>query len=821
MKQTTPSSRPGDNLPSAAAAGKKTRRRRVIILIVVLLLVLAAALFFLLPRLLGGAPETTASVAQSAQVTTGTVSNSIVGTGSLTAGETASVDLPSGLVIDEVYVSSGDAVQAGDLLASVEESSLTGVLQSLQSSIDSVDEELETALEDSEDETELTSSLSGRVIKIYAAEGDSAADVVAEHGALMLLSVDGKMALRLEEAGSLAAGNEVTVTLSDGTEKEGTVESTENGAVITIGDSGTALDETVTVTDADGNDLGNASLYIHQEIAVTAVSGTVVDLEVSEGESIDAGDTLCTLENTGTSAAVQELTSQRTSLQEQLQTALQIAQDGGITAPADGVVQSVNVSSTSSGSTSTSSGTTSYLSAGNSGTQTAALTLLSASLDPDGESGQTPSEDAESEGTEDGGETPSDNTEETPSDDTEETPPVDDTENSGADTGDGTEETPETVISDFSALTVTAPATGDAPQAEIAETEAYTGQIVWQTSDTVFAADTTYQARVTLTAKEGYCFSSLQTPLVNEGVGCLVSGLSWSEDGKTVSFLVTFAATEAESAIPETPGTGSEDSQNSGSLPSGTGSGFSSGGYSFGGGASSGGSSVSVSSADSVSSTESAASSDETSSDTVSAFTLSTSDSMLISISVDELDINTIAVGQSAQIALDAIDGETFSGTVTSVSSIGTSSGGSTQYTVSISFEATEEMKLGMNATATITTEEAADVLTIPVNALQQSGSQVFVYTSVGEDGSLSGEVEVETGLSDGETVEIISGLEEGQTVYYLRTGSDSAGGAMSFGGGMDFGGQMPDMGGGQMPDMGGGQRPDMGGGQMPGAAGG
>ena len=63
-------------------------------------------------------------------------------------------------MIDEVYVSSGDAVQAGDLLASVEESSLTGVLQSLQSSIDSVDEELEAALEDSEEETELTSSLS-------------------------------------------------------------------------------------------------------------------------------------------------------------------------------------------------------------------------------------------------------------------------------------------------------------------------------------------------------------------------------------------------------------------------------------------------------------------------------------------------------------------------------------------------------------------------------------------------------------------------------------------------------------------------------------
>ncbi len=792
MKQTTPFSRPGDKLPSAPANRKQPRRRRAILLAVVLLLVLAAALFFLFPRLLGGSPETEVSTAQSVQVTTGTVTNSIVGTGSLTAGETASVDLPSGLVIDEVYVSSGDTVQAGDLLASVEASSLTSVLQSLQSSIDSVDEALEDALEDSEDETELTSVLSGRVIKIYAAEGDSAADVVKEYGALMLLSVDGKMALRLEDAGSLAIGDEVTVTLSDGTEKEGTVESTEGGAVITVSDSGTELAETVTVTDADGNDLGSAVLYIHQEIAVTAVSGTVADLEVSEGESIDAGDTLCTLENTGTSAAVQELTSQRASLQEQLQSALQIAQDGGITAPADGVVQSVNVSASGS--------TTSFLSADDGGTQSAVLTLLSASLEADGESGQT------AEAAEEGGETPSN--------ETEETLPTDGTEDSGEDSADGTEETTETVISDFSELTVTAPATGAAPQAEIAETEAYTGQIVWQTSDTVFAAGTTYQARVTLTAKEGYCFSTLQTPLVNEGMGCLVSGLSWSEDGKTVSFLVTFAATEDESTTQDpSSDTGSEASQGGSSLPSGTGSGFSSGG------SSSGSSSVSVSSAESGSSTtESTTSSDGTSSDTVSAFTLSISDSMRISISVDELDINTIAVGQSAQISLDAIDGETFSGTVISVSSIGTSSGGSTQYTVSISFEATAEMKLGMNATATITTEEAADVLTIPVNALQQSGSQVFVYTSVEEDGSLSGATEVETGLSDGETVEIVSGLEEGQTVYYLRTGSDSDSGTTSFSGGMDFGGM--DF-GGQMPDTGSGERPDMGGGQMPGAAGG
>ena len=81
-----------------------------------------------------------------------------------------------------------------------------------------------------------------------------------------------------------------------------------------------------------------------------------------------------------------------------------------------------------------------------------------------------------------------------------------------------------------------------------------------------------------------------------------------------------------------------------------------------------------------------------------------------------------------------------------------------------------------MNASATITIENRENVITIPVNALQEKGEKIFVYTEKDEDGNLSGETEVTTGLSDGSTVEITEGLSEGDTVYYSKTGNTDSG---------------------------------------------
>lgn len=185
----------------------------------------------------------------------------------------------------------------------------------------------------------------------------------------------------------------------------------------------------------------------------------------------------------------------------------------------------------------------------------------------------------------------------------------------------------------------------------------------------------------------------------------------------------------------------------------------------------------------------------------VAAFTISSDDNMVLSVNVDELDINSVSKGQTAALTFDAIEDKEFEGEVTKVGSSASASGGVAKYSVNITVARDSRMKTGMNASATITVESREDVITIPVDAIQEKGNRTFVYTGRDAEGNLSDETEVTTGLSDGSTVEITEGLAEGDTVYYQRMSSDSSSGGQSGGMSGDFGG----MGGGMMEDRGSG----------------
>ncbi|MDL2225766.1 HlyD family efflux transporter periplasmic adaptor subunit [Eubacteriales bacterium OttesenSCG-928-M02] len=206
---------------------------------------------------------------------------------------------------------------------------------------------------------------------------------------------------------------------------------------------------------------------------------------------------------------------------------------------------------------------------------------------------------------------------------------------------------------------------------------------------------------------------------------------------------------------------------------------------------------------------ETGAASSGTTEDSIAGLTISSHENMVLSVNVDELDILNIQQGQNASITLDAVEDKTYEGTITRIAETGSSEGGVTKYQVEISMERDENMRSGMNATATITIEEKNDILLLPVGAVQEFGNRVFVYTQK-EGDTLGGEVEIETGLSNGLFVEVISGLSEGDTVYYNQALNTESGETMQFGNGMFPGGNMPSgggmPGGGTMPE--GGQRP-------------
>ena len=176
-------------------------------------------------------------------------------------------------------------------------------------------------------------------------------------------------------------------------------------------------------------------------------------------------------------------------------------------------------------------------------------------------------------------------------------------------------------------------------------------------------------------------------------------------------------------------------------------------------------------------------------------------------ISLDELDVNEVAVGQTVNITCDSLtDAGTFEGTVTKVSVAGTTSNGVTTYPVTVRIDSAPDGLLpGMNVDATIVVEESTDALTVPVAAVQR-GNTVYVKDSAAKntDNTMVGgtvlpdgwrEATVETGLSDDSNIEITSGLSEGDTVYVPQVQAQSSsddqmmpGGDM---GGMPSGGDM------------------------------
>lgn len=177
-----------------------------------------------------------------------------------------------------------------------------------------------------------------------------------------------------------------------------------------------------------------------------------------------------------------------------------------------------------------------------------------------------------------------------------------------------------------------------------------------------------------------------------------------------------------------------------------------------------------------------------------------------MTLNIDELDIDNVEVGQTVNITSDAKEGQTFTGVVTKVSVVGTTSGGTTTYPVTVRIDDTEGLRPGMNVDAEIVLTSADDVLAIPGTAVNRGNTVLITSDSPSAANALEQEapegyvyVQVETGVSDDSYIEVTSGLQEGDTVAYLRTASSGSGNMMMGGMPSDMGGGM----GGGMPSGG------------------
>lgn len=331
-------------------ARARKKRKFTITLVVVLAVVIVCvtlAVVLLRKKVNDQVSSSGDSEVQSAEVTIGSISTTVSGSGTLAAEDVEEMNVLNTLEIIDYYVEAGDYVEEGDLIATVTNASLLTAMSDKQDELDALDEELEDASGDEVSES-ITAGAAGRVKQINVASGDDVATAMYNSGALMLLSLDGYMSVEVS-SDALSVGDSVTVTLSDGSAESGLVEKQVNGtATILVTDNGTTYGDTVTVTDGDGNEIGTGTLGIHSQMAVMGYAGTVSSVKVSENESVSAGETLIKLTDTETSANYDALLKEREEIEEQLNDLIKIYKEGGVCAAVSGVVESVDTSDTSS-----------------------------------------------------------------------------------------------------------------------------------------------------------------------------------------------------------------------------------------------------------------------------------------------------------------------------------------------------------------------------------------------------------------------------------------------------------------------------------------
>ncbi|NMC56162.1 MAG: efflux RND transporter periplasmic adaptor subunit [Eubacteriaceae bacterium] len=159
--------------------------------------------------------------------------------------------------------------------------------------------------------------------------------------------------------------------------------------------------------------------------------------------------------------------------------------------------------------------------------------------------------------------------------------------------------------------------------------------------------------------------------------------------------------------------------------------------------------------------------------------TISDFDNLNVVMSVDELDINSIKVGQKTDVTSSLYEDTTFSGTISKIALEGSAQNGVTTFDVTISMDEIKDLKPGMSVDIEIILEESENALSLPLSAVQKDDKGYFVYktdntTDVTDEALEKSKTYIEVGLTNTAYAEIKSGLLQGDTVIYLSVTSSS-----------------------------------------------
>ena len=713
---------------------EKTRKKNIKRIIALVCAVAVVAVLAAMPLIAKQQPQEDGPQASilSGRAELGSINEALIGGGTLTEAAAEVISIPSAVKLTSFLVSNGDTVTAGTPIASVDRVTVMTVITQVQDTLEYLSEQIEEA--GSTDTEEKVTALAGGTVKLlYAQEGDAVRDVMLEHGALAVLSLDGLMAVDMETESTLAAGTAVTVTLESGTAVTGKVSVNLAGAMtVTVEDDDYKVGQTVQVTDSEGAAIGAGELYVYSPWNATAYAGTVEEIKISQGDETDAGDTLMVLTDVGDSAAYRQLVRQRQAYEELMLELFRMYQTETVTAQCDGVISGVDENSLQLLSGSGEGYTLTFLSNAPSGEDSSLYSNYVAQIAMVAQNGWA------------------------------------------------LKVNPQAMdVTDYMDLSGVDTDSGKMTQAVLHT----------QTQIPIYTLENGAWVQLESTSlKEG---DTLLFAAAGQGrfVWCVLLPEQQSQQPATPDT----PQRPGDSQQPDTPSDTQKPSGSQPDAPSGGGqtdsglSGMPEGNWSGSGSYPQGGTGSYPQGGMTI--PEQEPEYELYGMDMTQIAAVTSQSQMTLEITVDEQDVAALAVGMSAQLRIDALGGEKHEATISQIGNTGTNNGGSSKYTVELTLNRGENMLSGMTATASVVLSTTDQVLTVPTAALVEEGTRTLIYTGYDEENELLlNPVEVTVGASDGKTVQILEGIAAGQTYYYPYYDTLEISFTPDFGGGGLFG---------------------------------
>lgn len=146
---------------------------------------------------------------------------------------------------------------------------------------------------------------------------------------------------------------------------------------------------------------------------------------------------------------------------------------------------------------------------------------------------------------------------------------------------------------------------------------------------------------------------------------------------------------------------------------------------------------------------------------------------MEVAVEVNENDINSVSLNDTALIEVDAYLGNTYKGIVSEIANsanvMGVSADQVTNFEVKVRILDEVSFRPGMTATVDIQTERAYGVLSLPIQAVTTRKDTANIEDKVecvfAFEENTANFIKVETGIQNDEFIQIISGLKEGQDI--------------------------------------------------------